>query len=265
MMRADRGRDTDRAIDAAVAAEFTDRYGDPKLGPVCIVIAAYQEAGALGAVLDQLPTTALGLVATTLVVDDGSHDGTADVADRHHAFAARPALNRGQGAALRLGYALAALHGAEYIVTTDADGQYDPNDIEAVLAPVVEGRADFVSGSRRLGSSYRGDGFRQLGVVVYAGLIRLLTHQPVTDPSFGLRAMRVEVPSSVELRQPQFQASELLVGAVMRGFRVAEVPARMRRRAVGDSRKGNDVLYGAHFGWVVLSTWWRERTSRTRR
>ncbi|MDQ1429956.1 MAG: hypothetical protein QOF40_558, partial [Actinomycetota bacterium] len=64
------------------------------------------------------------------------------------------------------------------------------------------------------------------------------------------------------LHQPQFQASELLIGAAMRGFRVSEVPASMRRRSSGASRKGPDLLYGAQFGWVVASTWWRERTHR---
>jgi len=111
---------------------------------------------------------------------------------------------------------------------------------------------------------YRGDTFRYLGVIFYAGLLRLLTGQRITDPSFGLRAMRVEVATSVDLRQAQFQASELLVSAAMRGFRLAEVPATMHQRAAGHSRKGNDLVYGTRFGWVVLSTWWRERRLRLR-
>jgi glycosyltransferase involved in cell wall biosynthesis len=254
----------DLAVDSEAGHEFADRYGNPILGPVCVVIAAYCEAATLGAVLDAMPETAHGLSVKTLVVDDGSDDDTADVAEAHGAFACRPGVNRGQGAALRLGYRLAADHGAEYVVTTDADGQYEPNEISALLAPILEGRADFVSGSRRLGSTYRGDSFRDLGVVFYAYVLRILTRHRITDPSFGLRAMRVEVATSVDLRQPQFQASELLIGAAMRGFRLAEVPATMHRRAAGHSRKGNDVLYGARFGWVVLSTWWRERAQRAR-
>ena len=55
-------------------------------------------------------------------------------------------MNRGQGASLRLGYRVAADAGAAYVVTTDADGQYDPADIPALLAPIIEDRADFVSG-----------------------------------------------------------------------------------------------------------------------
>ena len=66
------------------------------------------------------------------------------------------------------------------------------------------------------------------------------------------------------MNQPQFQASELLIGAALRGFRIAEVPAVMRARAAGTSRKGPDLVYGARFGWVVVSTWWRERGKRAR-
>ena len=168
-------------------------------------------------------------------------------------------MNRGQGAALRLAYAVAAGHGAEYLVSLDADGQYDPADIPKVLAPVVDDEADLVTGSRRLGSSYGGDRFRQLGVLVYATTIRVLTGTGITDPSFGLRAMRAEVPLSLRLDEPQFQASELLVGAIMHGYRVAERPATMRRRAAGDSRKGPSLAYGYRFGRVLLRTWWRGR------
>jgi glycosyltransferase involved in cell wall biosynthesis len=254
----------DNPVDSAARAEFAHSYGAANLGPVCIVIAAYREAASLGAVLDTLPAETNGLRVSVLVVDDGSDDGTADIARTHGAFVCAVPVNRGQGASLRLGYRVAADGGAAYVVTTDADGQYDPADIPALLAPILEGRADFVSGSRRLGRTYKGDGFRQLGVVFYAGVIRVLTRRQITDPSFGLRAMRVEVPASVTLNQLQFQASELLIGAALRGFRIAEVPAVMHARATGTSRKGPDLVYGARFGWVVISTWWRERGKRGR-
>jgi hypothetical protein len=264
MSKRSRGLEFDLALDSAASRDFSDRYAEPDLGAVCVVIAAYREASTLGSVLDAMPETAQGLPLAILVIDDGSDDGTAEVAEAHGAYVCRLGANRGQGAALRLGYRLASEHRANYVVTTDADGQYDANEISSLLTPILEGRADFVSGSRRLGSTYRGDTFRDIGVVWYAALLRALTGQRITDPSFGLRAMRVEVATSVDLRQPQFQASELLIGAAMRGFRLAEVPATMHQRAAGRSRKGNELLYGACFGWVVVSTWWRERTHHPR-
>jgi hypothetical protein len=94
---------------------------------------------------------------------------------------------------------------------------------------------------------------------VFARLITLLTGRRVTDPANGLRAMRAEVAARVRLRQPQYQAAELLIGAIMAGFRTTEVPTTMRERAAGTSKKGRNLLYGVRFGRVVVGTWWRER------
>jgi glycosyltransferase involved in cell wall biosynthesis len=251
--------------DEQAVADFVEHHGPPRFAPVCIVIAAYREAATIGSVVAALPREVLGRAVCVLVVDDGSDDATAELGRAAGAFVCAAPVNRGQGAALRLGYRLAGAGGAEYVVTTDADGQYDPADIARVLEPVADGRADFSSGSRRLGRTYQGDGFRRLGVRWYAWVIRVLTGRPVTDPSFGLRAMRADVPLAVTLRQPQFQASELLLGVILHGYRTTEVPATMRERGAGRSRKGPDLVYGARFGWVVVSTWWRERHAGSRR
>jgi glycosyltransferase involved in cell wall biosynthesis len=180
-------------------------------------------------------------------------------------------VNRGQGAALRLGYRLAREGSAAYIVTTDADGQYNPAEIATVLAPVVAGEADFVTGSRRLGSQETKDMIRRTGVLFFAGTISLLTGQRISDTTFGLRAMRAEVTGAVELSQPQYQASELLIGVITHGYKVAEVPATIHRRRVGESKKGqnplyklhipgvNNFFYGMRFARVAYGTWWRER------
>ena len=246
-------------VDDAALAEFDRRYGTPSLAPVVVVIAAYNEERGIAGVLATLPRTACGLAVDVVVVDDGSRDETAAAV----AGAARGRLvacgrNRGQGAALRLGYRVARERGATYVVTTDADGQYDPGDIEAVLAPLVEGRADFVSGSRLLGRQQTRDRVRRLGVHVFAWIVTALVGRRVTDTSFGLRAMRVEVTGAVTLNQPQYQSSELMLGAFSHGFRVLEVPGTMHVRSAGASKKGTNFVYGRSYAGVVLGTWWRE-------
>ena len=110
-----------------------------------------------------------------LVVDDGSTDGTADVARGAGVHVVRLERNLGHGVALRVGYQLAREHGARFIVTLDADGQWNPAELERVLEPVATGEADFCIGSRVLGSAETDDRFRHAGVHVFAGLIRLLT------------------------------------------------------------------------------------------
>jgi len=263
----------DQAVDDAAATAFADAYGEraTSLPPLAIVIAAYNEEGAVGPVIEALPDEVCGLATAAIVVADGCSDATAKEATMAGAMVADVPVNRGQGAALRLGYRLARDGGAAYIVTTDADGQYNPAEIERVMEPVVAGEADFVTGSRRLGSQETKDLIRRAGVLFFAGTISLLTGQKVSDTTFGLRAMRAEVTGAVRLEQPQYQASELLIGVITHGYKVAEVPATIHRRRVGESKKGqnplyhlhlpgvNNLFYGLRFARVVYGTWWRER------
>jgi glycosyltransferase involved in cell wall biosynthesis len=269
---------TDQVVDDAAVAAFVDAYGEraTSLAPVAIVIAAYNEADAIGPVVKGLPGTVCGLATAAIVVADGCVDGTAAEATEAGAMVCDVPVNRGQGAALRLGYRLAREGGARYIVTTDADGQYNPAEISAVLGPVVAGEADFVTGSRRLGSQETRDLVRRAGVLFFAGTLSLLTRQKISDTTFGLRAMRAEVTGAVRLEQPQYQASELLIGVITHGYKVTEVPATIHRRRMGESKKGQNPLYGLHlpgvnnlfygirFARVIYGTWWRER-QRARR
>ncbi len=267
---------TDAETDAGALQVLADSYGPraTQLPPVALVIAAYNEEGGVGPVVAALPRTVCGLAAEVIVVADGCVDSTAKEAHEAGAVVADVPVNRGQGAALRLGYQIARDGGARYIVTTDADGQYNPREIESLLAPVIDGRADFVTGSRRMGSEETRDPIRRAGVRFFALLVSALTGQQISDTTFGLRAMRAEVTGAVRLEQPQYQASELLIGAIAHGYRVLELPATIHRRQVGESKKGqnpfsrlnspavNNLFYGSRFARVVLRTWWRERRRR---
>jgi glycosyltransferase involved in cell wall biosynthesis len=263
----------DQVVDDAAVAAFTDTYGEraASLPPVAIVIAAYNEEGAIGPVIEALPEQVCGLATAAVIVADGCADGTVKEATTAGAMVADVPVNRGQGAALRLGYRLAREGGAAYIITTDADGQYNPAEMERVLGPVVAGEADFVTGSRQLGSQETKDFIRRAGSRFFALSLSLLTGQRISDTTFGLRAMRAEVTGAVRLEQPQYQASELLIGVITHGYKVAEVPATIHRRRVGESKKGQNFLYGLHlpgvnnffygmrFARVIYGTWWRER------
>lgn len=255
---------TDEVIDSAAVRAFADQYGAraTELPPLAIVIAAYNEEGAIGPVIEALPQNIAGLETAKIVVSDGSMDATVKDAEAAGALVCDVPVNRGQGAALRLGYRLAREGGAEYIVTTDADGQYNPAEIGALLAPILAGQADFVTGSRTMGSEETKDPVRKLGVRVFAVVISTLTGQRISDTTFGLRAMRAEVTGAVLLEQPQYQAAELLIGVITHGYRVTEVPATIHRRQVGQSKKGNNSVYALRFAGVVGGTWWRERQRR---
>jgi glycosyltransferase involved in cell wall biosynthesis len=250
------------AIDDATVADFVARHGAPAFAPVTIVIPSYGEAANIERVLAEVPKEILGMETSAVVVVDGRHPKEEEGATARrveaagHHVAVAP-VNRGQGAALRVAYRLAREGGARYIVSLDADGQYDPSEIGSLLEPIVAGEADFVSGSRRLGSTEHYDAVRNAGVDVYARIISILTRQKITDPANGLRAMRAELTGDVPLTEPQYQASELEVGAITRGWRVIERPNTMRRRGSGKSKKQHNILYALQFGRVVTKTWLR--------
>jgi hypothetical protein len=124
-------------------------------GKIAILVPAYNEAENIGVVLDQMPAEVCGVRTEILVVDDGSRDGTGDVAAEHGALVARHVTNRGGGAALRTGYRLMVESGAEIVVTLDADGQHLPSEMERLVKPVLDGEVDVAHGSRVLGHADR--------------------------------------------------------------------------------------------------------------
>jgi glycosyltransferase involved in cell wall biosynthesis len=237
---------------------FEAERGRELFGDLVIVIAALNEADNLPDVLDEIPGVISGMGVDVLVVDDGSEDATADVARQHGAAVLHLARNCGHGVALRAGYRTAWEHGAHYIATLDADGQWDPADLPEMVRMVVSEQADLVVGSRALGDTEDTDSFRTLGVRVFSFLARALTGVTVTDTSSGLRVMTPEVLQNVPQTQPQYQTSELLIGAAMAGYRIAEVPTVMRKRLSGSSKKGRNLAYGLRYARVMISTWWRE-------
>ncbi|MDT7725423.1 MAG: hypothetical protein QOI21_1999 [Actinomycetota bacterium] len=249
-------------VDSGARADFLERHsdeghGEVRMAPLVVVIAAYNEADGIGAVLEKMPPECLGLPVDVLVVVDGGTDDTAEIAAESGAYVCVAPRNRGQGAALRLGYHLAAESGAKYILTTDADGQYDNCEMAKLVQPLLDGSADFVTGSRRLGYEEADSRMRWVGVRVFALLASVLTWRRITDTSFGFRAMRAELACSVPLNEPQYQSSELLLGVTARGALVLERPMSMRLRGAGKSKKGGSLVYGANYARVMTGTWWR--------
>lgn len=252
-----------RIADEAAKA-FFETYGPGPGAPLVVVIPALDEVQSVAEVIEAVPATAGGLETEVIVVDDGSSDGTAEAARTAGALVCRLPVNLGQGHAFRLGYRLARQRGARFIGTADADGQWDPRDLPAMLGPLLAGECDLVNGSRRLGSTETVDPVRKLGVLVFGALVSLLTGVRITDPASGLRAFRAEVTETVPLRQTQYQTSELLIGAIAHGFRVKEVPTTMHQRLAGASKKGGNFVYGLRFARVVVSTWWTQRGAARR-
>jgi glycosyltransferase involved in cell wall biosynthesis len=241
--------------------DFEERYPDRTLSPVVALICAYEEEANIGPVIAAVPKEAGGLAVTTLVIVDGGDDDTAGVSRKHDALTFVLPANLGHGMALRVGYRLCVEGGSRYVVTLDADGQNDPGELPALLAPLVDDEADFVLASRRLGVDETRDRVRQAGVRFFAWLVNALTGAELTDTSNGYRALRTTLLADVvdRLAQDQYQTAELLITALGRGWRVTERPTVWHERASGHSKKGTNLTFALRYAGVVLGTWWRER------
>jgi len=226
-------------------------------GKVAILIPAYNEADNIGHVLDQIPAAVCGVGTEVLVVDDGSRDGTGDVAAEHGASVARHVTNRGGGAALRTGYRLMVESGAEVVVTLDADGQHLPAEMERLVKPILDGEIDVAHGSRVLGQADRNHFARELGIVFFNRLVSFITRTHVTDCSNGYRAVRTTVLPQLVLRQEQFHTSEFMIEAIKRGIPAREIPITVEQRLHGHSKKPAVFRYGVGFANAIVRTWLR--------
>ena len=244
-----------RSLGANTLEESTAVF--EKIKPIMIVIPAYNEADNLKEILSHFPSTIGGIEIGILVIDDGSYDDTARVASEAGVCLVRNPINRGGGAALRLGYDILQKAGSAICVTMDADGQHDPGDIEKILLPILNDQYDFVIGSRILGDREKDSRLRIVGVYIFGWLISLLLGKKITDPSSGFRAFRMESVASITLHEDQYHTSELIIEAVKKGLRIGEVPITILKRKYGKSKKGSDWAYGLHFARIIIKTWWR--------
>jgi glycosyltransferase involved in cell wall biosynthesis len=234
-------------------------------GCVAIVIPAYQEAANLQELLPRIPAQLGGVATAVLVVDDGSSDGSEEAARGAGALVARLRQNRGGGAALRAGYALAVDAGARAVVTMDADGQHRPEELERIAAPVLSGRVQLAQGSRVIGHSEGGVRSRELGIALFSRLLRGLTGERITDCSNSFRAIDTRLLAQLDLRQHQFHAAELLIEAITRGAVLEEVPVSVKPRTHGVSKKPATLRYGLGFCAAILDAWLRARRRGWRR
>ena len=193
------------------------------------LIPALNVAGQVGDVIRRIPGQDVEL---TLLIDDGSSDGTAEVARDAGATVIVHDENRGVGAAIRTGIEYARDHSFEGIMVLNALGKFDPADLGNILRPLKEGRADLVQGSRFVaGGSLHGIPFKRLiGTKGYSFVFSILLGHSVSDASSGIRAFRTSLADGpdIDLTQTWLDRYELepylLYRTIACGYRVIEVP-----------------------------------------
>jgi hypothetical protein len=250
-------RTISQLVEALARSKFREEHQGCPLGEIAVLIPAYNEEENITDVLSRIPEEVLGMKVQAFVVVDGGTDGTEQAVREMAVPVVVHPINRGGGAALRAGYEVALESGAEIVVTLDADGQHLPEEIPNLVSPIVNDEADFVNGSRILGS-YEPEGrIRVLGVFLFNWLVSFLMFTRVTDCSNAFRAIRADTLRRLTLRQDQFHTSEVLIEAIKVGARVKEVGITIRKRQGGETKKPPSVRYGWGFMKAIVQTWLR--------
>ena len=205
---------------------------------VSFLIPAYNEAATIGEVLEQVD--ALPLEKQIVVVDDGSTDGTPAVLDGWRDRAGVVVVrqeNRGKGAAIRTAIQHAD---GEIAVIQDADGEYDPVDVPALIDPIVRGKADVVFGSRLQGGKpQRAYLFWHLvGNRALSLLTNVLFNTTISDMETGYKAFRMDVLRSLDLRSDDFGIEpEITAKVCKRKLRIYELPVAYYGRTYAEGKK----------------------------
>ena len=219
-------------------AAATAQPGLAELRRVAIVPALNEEV-TVPRVIDELRAFDPGL--DIVVVDDGSTDRTAAVAAAHGARVLRLPFNLGIGGAVQTGFRFAFEGGYDLAVRVDGDGQHDPAQLAAVLAPVLRGEVDIAVGSRFAAAAAGPDGYRssrsrRVGIRILAAVVSRIVGQRVTDTTSGFQALNRSGIALFARDYPHdYPEVEATVMVFRHRLRFAEVPVTMRERGGGRS------------------------------
>lgn len=224
-----------------------------------VIIPALNEEVTVGTVIGQLPKTVGGFDAVeTVVIDDGSTDATADRAKSAGARVVSFGAHRGLSAAFQQGVHEALLAGADVMVSIDGDGQFEPKDIPKLAAPVSNGTADVATASRFKDRSLapKMTGAKRWGNARVASLVSSMTGTKLHDVSCGFRAYSRETLLNLNVFGAYTYTQETLIGLIMKGFRVVEIPIAVRgQREFGKSRIARSVWqYGFQIAHRMFRT-----------
>ena len=219
---------------------------------LAIVVPAYNEEVSIGRTVESLRKSFPK--AKVIVVDDGSKDGTREIALKSGAILYSHIINRGLGATLGTGIKAALKENADIIVTFDADLQHKAADIERLIRPIRDGRADAVIGSRFMKhEDLRGmPRVKVIGNTFLTGLTNFLAGSDITDSQSGLRAFdRIAAQKLLILCDRYDVSSEIVHELSVNRLKVIEIPIK----AIYDKRsktKGTNVWSGVHITWGLM-------------
>lgn len=230
-----------------------------------VVIPAFNEASSIGEVIQRIPRSLDGIEEVfVVVIDDGSTDGTREIALRAGADRVLAhEINQGLGVAFRNGMNLALAMGADTIVNIDGDGQYDGREIPSLVLPILRGEADIVLGDRQIDKLNHMSFGRRLGNKIATFTVRTLSQAEVGDGQTGFRAFSRESAQRLNISAKYTHVHEVIIQAAKLGLRVKSVPVRFAKRD-GESRLIKSFWsYTWRAGGIMLRTYMQYEPLKT--
>jgi glycosyltransferase involved in cell wall biosynthesis len=203
--------------------------------PVLLFLPAFNEEDAVGDCIDRVPETVCGLPVQCLVIDDGSADKTAEIAKQAGAEVISLESNQGLGAAVRVGLSEGVKRQSSAIVFADADGEYPPEELENLVAPILKEKADYVVGSRFLGDIEFMRPHRRFGNLVLTKILSIIARRKITDGQTGYRAFSPAAAESAEVIHDFNYAQIITLDLLAKGYVYLEVPISYHFRTTGES------------------------------
>ena len=223
---------------------------------VVLFMPAYNEEASVADCVRRAPAAVLGCEVEVIVVDDGSADATAEQALAAGADVISLPANQGLGAAVRVGLAAAVERGASAVAFCDADGEYAPEELAALVGPILADEADYVAGSRFKGRIEVMKPHRRFGNVVLTTALSLVAGRRISDGQTGYRAFSRRAAADAEIIHDFNYAQVLTLDLLDKGYRYLEVPISYRFRTTGESF----IKLGRYLRHVVPGVW-RELTA----
>ena len=203
---------------------------------ILIVIPAYNEVSTIARLIQEIKKQHPQI--STLVINDGSSDGTGQEARRAGSLVVNHPYNLGIGGAVQTGFKVAARENYDIVIQIDGDSQHDPVYLNDLLHPILTNQSDFVIGSRFIGehTGFQSTFGRRIGIRFFVFLLNILTGIRLTDPTSGFRAVnRKLICFFAEYYPIDYPEPEAIKMAKRFGARIAEVPVKMRKRLGGIS------------------------------
>lgn len=221
-----------------------------------VTIPAYNEEKTIAEVIESVPKKIQGIdKIEILVVDDGSSDDTAKIAESKGVLVIKHMQNQGLAKTFDDALNKAVEMGADIIVNTDADNQYDQKEIPKLVEPILNNEADMVLGSRFKGKIEYMPLQKKLGNRFATFVVNFVSNAKVSDAQTGFRAFSRDAAMQLNVQSNYTYTQETIIQAMFKGLKIAEVPVEFRKRE-GKSRLISNIgIYAMRAGLTILRSY----------